>query len=362
MTSAQFRPQPSVVNASHAGIRFEHSGAPASEPGPTGGVTVHSQNRRSFLANTAAALATVALQSSSVTRAADAPAEDNPPATTRGIIDAHSHIWTRDITKYPLANGNTLEDLKPPSFTAEELLAVARPLGVSRVVLIQHGPYHGFDNRYITDTIARYPDVFRGVAVVDSRSPNPAAQMQALHEKGITGFRIRPRQSGDTQWLREAGMQTMWRCGAERNLAMCPLIDPEYLPQIDAMCDQFRDTPVVVDHFGRIGIDGEIRESDLQALCRLARHPRVRVKVSAYYALGKKTPPYLDLKPMILRVLEAFGPERLMWASDAPYQLTAPHTYAASLHLIQKGIEELSEAERRWILGKTAEQTYFHDA
>jgi hypothetical protein len=35
-----------------------------------------------------------------------------------GLIDAHSHIWTRDVTKFPLADGQTVEDLDPPSFTA----------------------------------------------------------------------------------------------------------------------------------------------------------------------------------------------------------------------------------------------------
>jgi predicted TIM-barrel fold metal-dependent hydrolase len=184
--------------------------------------------------------------------------------------------------------------------------------------------------------------------------------MRSLHAKGMTGFRIRPKKSGDESWLQESGMQQMWRCGAEDNLAMCPLIDPEFLPQIDQMCDKYPRTPVVIDHFGRIGIDGQIRETDLKALCRLARHRNVRVKISAYYALGKKAPPYHDLRPMILRVLDAFGPERLMWASDCPYQLTPPHTYAASLQLIQTGIPELSEGDRDWLLRKTAAATYFH--
>jgi len=63
-------------------------------------------------------------------------------------IDAHSHIWTPDVAHYPLAEGFAKADMKPPSFTAEELLAQCRPAGVGRVNLIQM-VFYGFDNRYV---------------------------------------------------------------------------------------------------------------------------------------------------------------------------------------------------------------------
>jgi hypothetical protein len=52
-------------------------------------------------------------------------------------IEAHSHVWTPDLGDYPLAKGFTVADTKPPSFTAEELLAHRRPAGVGGVSLIQ---------------------------------------------------------------------------------------------------------------------------------------------------------------------------------------------------------------------------------
>src|SRR5438067_1728038 len=80
------------------------------------------------------------------------------------------------------------------------------------------------------------------------------------------------------------------------------------LHAVSAMCRRHPDTPVVIDHFARVGVTGKIEPADVAALCGLARHKRVRVKVSAFYALGKKKPPYVDLKPMIRQVVEAFGP------------------------------------------------------
>jgi predicted TIM-barrel fold metal-dependent hydrolase len=62
-------------------------------------------------------------------------------------IDAHSHIGTPDVAHYPLAAGYSVADLQPGSFTAEELLAQCRPVGVGRVNLIQMSFYE-FDNPF----------------------------------------------------------------------------------------------------------------------------------------------------------------------------------------------------------------------
>src|SRR5438094_9979674 len=72
-------------------------------------------------------------------------------------IDAHSHVWSPDIERWPLVNGQTRADLKPLSFTPEELLKLAEPEGVGRVVLIQHSGYHLWDNSYLIDCAARMP-------------------------------------------------------------------------------------------------------------------------------------------------------------------------------------------------------------
>jgi predicted TIM-barrel fold metal-dependent hydrolase len=140
---------------------------------------------------------------------------------------------------------------------------------------------------------------------------------------------------------------------------MCCLINPSDLPGVDKMCSQHPDTPVVIDHFARIGADGELRDSDIKALCDLARHKRVSVKVSAYYALGKKQPPHLELAPMIKRLLEAYGRERLMWASDSPYQIDGKNTYESSISLVRDKLDFLSDDDRQWLLRKTAERVFF---
>jgi predicted TIM-barrel fold metal-dependent hydrolase len=272
-------------------------------------------------------------------------------------VDAHSHIWTRDVEKFPLANGSTVDDLAPPSFTAEELLDVAHKNGVGRVVLIQHHRYHGWDNSYLIDAALRYPDAFRVVGMVDNLAPDAAKTMEKLLPQRVTGFRITPWVHKE-KWL-DGEMDAMWRTAAKTGQNMCCLIDAKDLAAVDAMCKRFPDTPVVIDHFARIGVDGEIRDADVDALCALAKHKHTTVKISAYYALGKKQPPYLDLVPMIGRMLDAFGVERCMWASDSPYQIDGEHTYAASIELVRDRLDGLSDGDREWLLRKTAEKVFY---
>ena len=71
-------------------------------------------------------------------------------------IDAHVHVWTDDLERYPLAPGYTRDQMRPPTFTPEELLAHCRPCGVERVVLIQMS-YYGYDNSYMLDVMRAYP-------------------------------------------------------------------------------------------------------------------------------------------------------------------------------------------------------------
>lgn len=283
---------------------------------------------------------------------------DAHAAEPTGRVDCHSHIWTRNVAKFPLAEGQTVDDLAPPSFTDDELMAIAKPLGVDRVVLIQHRPYHGYDNSYCIAATKKRPDAFRVVGMIDEALPEIPERMKKLLDDKVTGFRITPRVRPDT-WLSSDGMRQMWKTGAKSGQAMCCLIDAKQLVEVDKTCERFPDTPVVIDHFARIGVDGVIRDADVKQLCRLARHKKTYVKISAFYALGKKKPPHDDLRPMVRALFDAYGPERLMWGTDCPYQINDENSYASSLAFMDT-IDYLSKGDRSWMMKKTAEKVFFY--
>ncbi len=278
---------------------------------------------------------------------------------TEPYIDAHSHVWTPDIAQYPLAASFKKADMQPASFTAEELFAHCRPVGIGRVNLIQMS-YYEFDNRYMLDMIAKYPDRFVGTGIVDPLAPAPDRAMRALKDKGVMAFRITTgyaRQPSD-KWLQPHGFNLMFDEAARSGQVISCLIDPTCFAEVDRMAKLHPNAPVIIDHFGRIGSSGTINPAEVKALCNLANHKNTYVKIGAYYAFGAKKPPYTDMIPMIRELLTAYGSSRLMWESDCPFQVVN-HTYKDSISLITDRIDFLSADQRADILGLTAERLLF---
>jgi predicted TIM-barrel fold metal-dependent hydrolase len=276
-----------------------------------------------------------------------------------GYIDAHVHVWTPDTAHYPLAPGYKREEMKPPSFTPEELFKHAKPAGVDRINLIQMS-FYGFDNSYMLDMMALYKEVFVGTAVIDPFADNPNRLMAELARKRVRAFRIHPNLSKlpPARWLEPAGYSKMFEACAKNNQAMSCLIAPDALPELDRMCRKFPDTPVILDHLCRIGLSGTIDDKDVESLCAMKDHQRVMVKIGAFYALGKKQPPYTDLAPLIQKVVHAFGAHRCMWESDCPFQVVE-HKYQDSIDVISKRVDFLTDEDKDWLLRRTAEEFFF---
>ena len=291
------------------------------------------------------------------------PTPANRNASLTGSIDAHSHVWSADVERFPLGPWVTKSEMKPASFTAEQLLEIAKPNGVDRIVLIQHSPYFGYDPAYLLDCCRRYPGVFSVVGMIDERVPDLAPRLQRLVAQGVRGIRINPTIHGDRtpiknpkEWLTTPGMQALWEVAAQQRVALCPLLSADLLPTLDPMCERFPDTICVIDHFGHVHSSPEDRVGDL---LRLARHRQVYVKLSGFYKFGNQMAPYGGLTPLIRRVIDVFGPKRLMWGSDCPYQVQNGNTYADSIGLIRNGLEFTSASDRQAILRDTCERIFF---
>jgi predicted TIM-barrel fold metal-dependent hydrolase len=291
------------------------------------------------------------------------PLHAEPAEAFPGAIDAHAHVWSKNLQRYPLGAWAKPADMQPASFSAEELLAIVRACDVDRVVLIQHAPLHGYDNSYILDCAKAHPGVFSVVAMMDERLPGVGERLADLAKQGARGIRIGPTKHADRtpnadppKWLESAGMIALWEEAARQRVAICPLVDAEFLPSLDPMCAKHPETVCVIDHFGHVD---PAKPETVTALVRLARHRNVFVKVSAFYKFADRKPPYDDLLPMIRTVIDAFGPDRLMWASDCPYQLNDGNTYADAINLVRRGMDDLSADDRRAILRDTAALVFF---
>jgi predicted TIM-barrel fold metal-dependent hydrolase len=299
-------------------------------------------NRRQALAGLAFAL--------------DLPAQRQTFMTT-DYIDAHVHVWKPADALFPYDPHYSGPAAAPITFTPENLLAITETVAVKRIVLVQMS-FYGTDNSYMLDAMKRHRSVFSGIAVVDEDAASLAVEMARLASLGVRGFRI-TQGNRPAGWLETANMREMWHLAAEMKLAICPLVGPDAIPALDRMCAEFTGTTLVIDHMARIGMDGKLRNQDVSSLCKLSRHLRVHVKVSAFYALGKKQSPYSDLAPLVHALYDAYGPRRLMWGSDSPFQVQPPYTYAESLEFVRNRLPFLSLEDKEWILRKSAEMVFF---
>src|SRR5208282_6193961 len=98
--------------------------------------------------------------------------------------------------------------------------------------------YYQFDNRYMLDMMALFPDTFVGTAIIDPSAESPDKLMTELAKKRVRAFRIYPdvAKLSPAKWLQPAGYSKMFEAGAKNNQAMSCLISPDALPELDRMC------------------------------------------------------------------------------------------------------------------------------
>ena len=186
------------------------------------------------------------------------------------------------------------DEIHPASFTPDELWLTARPCGVERVVLVQMS-FYGFDNRYMLEAIRNYPGVFAGIAVIDDDAARPQDEMAGWPRRNArVSYLSSIGRSSVARWARHGGDVA---CGADDNLAMCHLVNPDALPAVDRMCGRFPETPVVIDHFRRIGSMARFVLA-MSMPCAAWRSTTDDGQAVGLLCPGAEDAPYADLVPM----------------------------------------------------------------
>lgn len=130
---------------------------------------------------------------------------------------------------------------------------------------------------------------------------------------------------------------------------------------------------IILDNLGLPQTPGEQPESppfkSLPQILELAAYPDIALLLSSAVSLSERPYPYPDVWPKLRQIVDTFGPQRLMWGSDLSrfigrcgFQVRIPgaegdyapnHSYAESLFFLREN-QQLSAAEKAWILGGTA--------
>jgi L-fuconolactonase len=266
------------------------------------------------------------------------------------IIDAQVHVWINDA-HYPWA----AETKNPPKEdrTPAMCLDLMKANGVERTVIAQYIGYL-WDNRYALDSMKKYAPTFMGVCRVDPTDPAAPDQLSKLTAEGFHGVRISPAADANGDWIHGPLMPPLWKRTEALHVPMQVYAPVTRIPDMVHLIEQCPDLTVVIDHMADCPID---RPQELEKLIALARYPRVFVKISHTWSISRQPYPWLDAQEYVRRLYAAFGPQRLMWASDWPVDLGWT-TYGKALSVVRDDMKFLNAEDKSWILSKTVERVW----
>ena len=291
------------------------------------------------------------------------------------IIDAHSHLWLKQDTVVEglpirtLENGRSLfmgevRQMLPPFMTdgvnsAEVFLSNMDYAQVSAAVVTQEF-IDGFQNDYLAEVAARYPDRFFVCGMCEFRKPGYLDQARQLIAQGFKRIKIPAQrlllQEGRVRLNCEEMMQMFHLM--EQNGVLLSIDMADGATQVGELEEVIQECPklkVAIGHFGMV------TRPQWKEQIKLARYPHVRIESGGItWLFNDEFYPFKGAVRAIREAAELVGFEKLMWGSDYPRTITAI-TYRMSYDFVSKSTE-LTEREKALFLGENARSFYgFHN-
>jgi predicted TIM-barrel fold metal-dependent hydrolase len=280
------------------------------------------------------------------------------------VVDAQVHVWDTDGPAYPWDHAWRQEEARAGAIIDRFSAAPAPASGVVSAMdqvevagsLLVALRVYGFDNSYPLDAARAFPGRFKVVGIVDHREPGVDDRVHAWAEMPETaGVRI-----AITSKIAHAGLvageYSAFLTALQRYEVPLFIYPPNRLEDVRThVVERFPDLSVIIDHFGLAHPHGGEKSRgivDMSALRALAMYPNVAVKASALPIFSVEDFPFADLWPGIRRVLDAFGPSRVMWGSDLTNVAAPQVTYGHAIDYIRES-DELSADEKEWVLGRS---------
>ena len=271
------------------------------------------------------------------------------------IIDTHVHVWEIDPPRYPIGpTAPGWKSLPDEPGTADELLAEMDAHGVDYAVLVQTS-WSTWDNGYIADSAARFPNRFIGHGLINPQDPNNAALVRYwVKERGLAGFRFHPMYYPDEKILLTPQNEALWEEIAALDVVIQFHTFPAQADQLAVIADRYPHLRLIIDHMGYPQVNDP---AAFQPILDLARFDNMHFKLSDVHGRSQQGFPYTDVHPFIQQLLNAFGASRTIWGTGYPGHHRVKHKWpplAEELRLIREGLPFLSAADKDQILGDTA--------
>ena len=254
-------------------------------------------------------------------------------------IDCHTHVF--DPLRFSYRSDTFYRPAGQEIATASQLLHLMDAYGVSGALVV--GPNSGYasDNRCLLDALARGGGRLKGIAVVEPDAS--AAELEGLKRNGVVGVAFNPTILGLDYYRRTRDLLARL---ADLGLLLQIQVEKD---QLLGLLDLIADSRValVVDHCGRPDPEAGPDQPGFKALLALGRSGRAAVKLSGYAKFSREPYPHRDAWPYVRALMEAFMPERCLWASDWPFlRSTQRIDYGPLLTLMQTLVPD-AEARRK---------------
>ncbi|MBD9725357.1 amidohydrolase family protein [Streptomyces sp. ID-01-6.2a] len=275
-------------------------------------------------------------------------------------VDAHHHVWDLAVRDQDWITGPELAPLRR-DFTLHQLESAASVAGVTATVLVQTITVPEETPEFLA--LAAGSDVVAGVVGwTDLTSPAVADTLAALREGPgggyLVGIRHQVQGEPDLRWLTRPDVRRGLAAVADAGLVYDLLVQPHQLPAAVEAAAGLPELTFVLDHLGKPPVASGELEPWAGEIRRLAALPNTVCKLSGLVTEADwHSWRVADLVPYADTVLDAFGPERLMYGSDWPVCQLASD-YVEVLDVADALMSGLGEAEHREVFAGTAVRVY----
>jgi predicted TIM-barrel fold metal-dependent hydrolase len=274
------------------------------------------------------------------------------------LVETAIHLWAADQNRFPYHPNATY---RPAPLPLEMYAAFVRESKLDHTVIV-HSEVYQDDHRYLEYCFEHEPSpgFFKGTCLFDPIDPRTPDRMQELVRRlpnRIVGIRIHEMHARGTpsttsgpmrdRDMRSAGMKNTWRKAHELGLAVQMQCIPCYAPQVAALASEFRDMPVLIDH---LGLPARGTAAEFEEVINTSKLPHVYMKVSSLNAVP-------NVQPLVRRLYDAFGPDRLIWGG---YGMSMP-AFVEATALIDRTFDFAPESDRDKVRGLNAMRVFgFH--
>jgi L-fuconolactonase len=266
-------------------------------------------------------------------------------------IDAAVHFWKYEKSSAPLGIKNN--KILQQHYLPEQLSPTLDRNGIDGCIAVAFVNQE-VETRFLSELAKTHPLIKGVIGWTALHTPQSIEKIKELHRYGtIKGFRMRVDENSRPtpsvmEWFKEYG--------GTLELDFRPESDPAAGARF---METYPEQIFVLENAGNPATQGAPEKKWEQAVRLLAKHPQTHCKVSGLLSggLDPKSWKPADLYPYLDILLDAFGMERLLFASDWPFILVAG-MYVQWKSLLEKYLEKVLSEDREKFFGENARNLY----